>query len=276
MNRPFTHNLDIAFDVVRDDTYYDKVFEYIKRTKSGIHPMIYSEGIERWIDNFNWFQEQMEKHEIPWQNIYLLQVRNDTWTSSQNKEFYKFIRYLIDYSFNKYSRNRNEYVHDFLFRNHKGFNILTQPFGHIDRGMPCGIQDSLPIRLGDMRVFPCHRLMYPDLEIGRFVDDNDEVLKFRATRAELGLTIYGCQSQEFPICSDCIMNKLCVHGCLGSQYESVHDMFTPIPSVCANSYTLLKAIIHGFKSIGIYNYVYDFMDDESKSQLYYLEEKNLI
>lgn len=275
-NRPFTHNLDIAFDVIRDDAYYDKVFEYIKKTNSGIHPMIYSEGIEKWIDNFNWFQEQMEKHGIPWQNIYLLQVRNDNWTPEQNEEFYKFIRYIIRYSFDKYDRNEKEYFNDFIMNNKKGFNILTQPFGHSSRGMPCGIQDSLPIRLGDMRSFPCHRLMYPDLEIGKFVDDEENVLRFEATRAELGLTIYGCESRNFPICADCIMNRLCVHGCLGSQYESTHDMFTPIPTVCANSYALLKAIVHGFKEIGIYNRMFNLLDSDSKNQLYYMEENGLV
>lgn len=55
-NRPYVRDLDIKFDHIRDDSYYDKVFEFIKKHECGLHPMIYSKKIECWKDNFLWFQ----------------------------------------------------------------------------------------------------------------------------------------------------------------------------------------------------------------------------
>ena len=54
-NRPFIRQLDIPINVIRDDAYYDKVFAFIKKHGSGIHPMLYSKGMDKWIKNFDWF-----------------------------------------------------------------------------------------------------------------------------------------------------------------------------------------------------------------------------
>lgn len=241
-NRPFRKDLDISLMKDRDDDYYNKVFEFNSKNDFGFHPMVYNEGIEKWIDNFNWFQDMFKKFDIDWYNIYLLQVRNTGWTKKQNQELYKFLRFLIDFTYDKFD-NKKDFINFILT---KGYNILSAPFYKIDRGLPCAIQSSLPIRINDMKMFPCHRLMYPDLEIGQLVFNQEQLIKTK--NAELGLTIYGVNNNYFPICNKCPVRNLCSKGCLGSQFEVNNDLFTPIPSVCNNYYYLLKALVDGYES----------------------------
>jgi hypothetical protein len=54
-NRPYKSNLDLPIEVIRDDAYYDKCFDFVKNNGGGFHPMIYSKNIEKWKDNFLWF-----------------------------------------------------------------------------------------------------------------------------------------------------------------------------------------------------------------------------
>jgi len=49
----------------------------------GFHPMIYSNKIEYWIDNFLWFQKMFYKYGINPFNVYLLEVRNVEWLPQQ-------------------------------------------------------------------------------------------------------------------------------------------------------------------------------------------------
>ena len=244
-NRPFGHDLDIKMSHVRDDVYYEKVFAFNAKNEYGFHPMIYNEGVENWIRNFDWFQEQYEKAGIDWSNLYLLHVRNDGWTKQQNIDLYKFIRYIIDFTRTKFD-SKEEYI---KYIQGGGFNILSPGFWGSKKGMPCGIQGSLPIRISDLKSFPCHRLMYPDLEIGKFTFDEDA--PFETVNAELGLTVYGCNNKYFPICSKCPIRHICSKGCLGAQFEIHSDLFTPIQSVCNNYYYFYKAIADGFDQHGV-------------------------
>lgn len=245
-NRPFKNDLDIKLKAERDDAYYEKVFLFNKKNDFGFHPMIYNEGIEYWEKNFNWFQEQYEKYNMSWEGLYLLQVRNDGWTKEQNIHFYNFIRYLITYSYNKCGQDKNEFIR---FVKQNGFNLLSPSSWNTRQGMPCSIQSSLPIRISDLKSFPCHRLMYPELEIGNFEFSNDST--FNTKNAELGLTIYGINNDYFPICNKCPIREICNKGCLGSQFETNNDMFVPVQSVCNNYYYYLKAIADGYDELGI-------------------------
>lgn len=241
-NRPYVRDLDIIFDHTRDDNYYNKVFDFIKEYDCGLHPMIYSHKIESWKDNFLWFQEQLEKNGMDWRNIYLLQVRNMEWTDEQIHEFYNFIYFLCDYSYNKLNKNSSEFI-DFIY-NQKNFNILGQPFGkNIGKGLPCALQTELTIRVSDLKVFPCHRLLYKDFEIGQYEEDEQEVLKFKTKNASLGLTVHGFHTKSHPTCRRCSFNKICIGGCLGAQYETNGSMFVPIQSVCKLNIALVSAIL---------------------------------
>lgn len=249
-NRPFTKDLDIPLNPVRDDEYYDKVFLFCKKHAFGFHPMIYAEGIEHWIKNFNWFQEMFDKHDMDWQFLYLLTVRNDNWNVESNRECYKFMRYLVDFVWNKLNGDEEKF-REFLQQPSMGFNLLSWPLMRISRGIGCSMQTTLGIRVSDMTHHPCHRLMYKGFEIGRLVDDEENILKYETANAELGLTTYGFSTKMQPMCIKCPINRICVGGCVGSQYESTGDMYTPIESVCKNQFWTLKGIIDGLNSIGM-------------------------
>jgi hypothetical protein len=100
--------------------------------------MIYSKGIHEWKKNFLWFQEKMAERNIPWEAIYLLQVRNQEWTQEEVWGLQDFLRFLFDFAWEKVGEDPQN-LHDFLFRG-TGFNILTQPISRIGRGLTCGIQ----------------------------------------------------------------------------------------------------------------------------------------
>lgn len=249
-NRPYGPNLDIPLRTERDDEYYDRIFEFAKKHRCGFHPMVYYKGIESWKKNFDWFQEMYVRHGIEWDNLYLLQVRNDGWTPEQNKQMYEFIRYLIDFAWDKCGRDYATF-NSFMSEGQHGFNILSEIFGTITRGIGCGMQASFGIRVGDMSHHICHRTMYADLKLGELVDDPDTVLRYKTQNAELGLTAYGFSTQIQPVCVRCPIKHLCIGGCLGAQYEANKDLFSPIQSVCQNSWWLAKAVIDGFAEIGI-------------------------
>lgn len=249
-NRPYVHDLDIPLRAERDDAYYDKIFEFAKKHKCGFHPMIYYRGIDDWKRNFDWFQEMYVKHGIEWDNLYLLQVRNAGWTPEQNKSMYDFLRYLIDFAWDKCGHNYNKFA-CFMGEGQRGFNILSEIFNTCSRGIGCGMQASFGVRLSDMSHHICHRTMYPDLKLGELVDDPDTVLRYKTQNAELGLTAYGFSTSVQPACIRCPIKHLCIGGCLGAQYEANRDLFSPIQSVCQNSWWLVKAIVDGFEAIGV-------------------------
>ena len=270
-NRPFLHDLDIPLHVNRDDEYYDKVFQYIKDTGSGIHPMVYSKNIDKWPQNWDWFQEMMQKYEIPWESIYLLQVRNEEWTEQNVQDLQKFIEHLYAFVWEKVNHNP-EFLINFLLKCN-GFNLLGEPFSTTGRGLTCGIQSQLTIRVSDMMCYPCHRLGYKDLYFGQFVDDEEKVLRFNCVNPELMTAIFSAHKSQLAYCNSCGIKDLCVGTCLGSQYESNRNMFTPIPSVCVVMHAIVATSIKCLKKYGAYNMMMAQMTSEKRIQFSYVEKE---
>jgi len=136
-NRPYTKTLDFDINTSRDDEYYNKVFQYCSEHQYGLHPMIYSKNIAKWKENFLWFQEKMEQFNIPWENLYLLNVRNEEWDDVSLKEYYNFILFLYDWVYQKVGCN-TEYLVNFILKAH-GFNIMASPLTRVGRGLTCGL-----------------------------------------------------------------------------------------------------------------------------------------
>jgi radical SAM protein with 4Fe4S-binding SPASM domain len=240
-NRPFVRQLDIPIDVKRDDEYYDKAFEFIEKTGSGIHPMIYGKNIDKWIQNFDWFQEKMAQHGIDWSAIYLLQVRNPEWSDDEIIELMNFIRHIYYYAWDKNEHDKRKMKYFFL--NKRGFNILSEMSGVQSRGMGCSIQKSLQIRLSDFAVVPCHRLGYDDLILGYFKPDQQKGLKFEAKNPELMIAIQGYHRHCCPTCEHCDIRSLCMGQCLGAAQEANYNMFSTIPTVCKMIHATYIAIM---------------------------------
>lgn len=244
-NRPFSSGQEL-----RDDKFYDEVFKFAKKYECGFHPMIYSNLIEKWFSNFLWFQEKFDEFQIPWFNLYLLEVRNSEWSKYTIIEFSKFIRNLILWTFTYRCKSNNAKFLSFLFDN-GGFNILRSPFNYINRGMGCSIQSSLVIRMGDLKIIPCHRTGYPPFELAEFKISKDKIKSIEILNPELLISIYTFHGENQPYCHTCLLKKLCSFGCLGAQFENNGDLFTPIPTVCQLEFVKVWTICSTFEELGI-------------------------
>ena len=259
MNRPLMGNPRTD---PRDDEWYDELFAFNKKYGFGFHPMIYSQGIELWKDNFLWFQSMFDKHNIPWWSIYLLEIRNPEWTKEQIREFGDFIEFLVKWTFkNRLNEDIGKYIL-FTFKM-RGYNILN-PFSGIGRGLGCSIQSMMFVRLSDLALVPCHRTSYDEFVYGRFVVDNDKIVGIKAKNIELLNAIYSLVSENQPYCEGCSIKEVCSHGCLGAQYELNGDLFTPIPTVCALEHEKIRRIIKATKDIGAYEFILGELNEDRR------------
>ena len=271
-NRPFLYELDIETGCTdRNDDYYDKAFEYAHKTHSGFHPMVYSKGIEHWKKNFEWFQEKFEQYGIPWDAIYLLQVRNEEWTEQNIKDFTDFVKYLIDFAYEKLDKDPVALAKWIIGTS--GFNIIGQSIMRCGRGYTCAIQTNIPIRVSDLAIYPCHRLGYKDFVYAHLVPDKEKILKMDCHNVELMVSIYAGARVGQPYCAECPINRICTGGCLGANYESNRNMLVPIPSVCLVAYALAITIMTHLKKLGAWNYIIPSIGDDLYQQFLYLEEQ---
>jgi len=254
----------------RDDDYYDRCFAFLKKWGCGFHPMVYSDEIEHWKDNFLWIQDKYNQFDLEWTKLYLLEVRNVEWSAEQIREYCKFIDFLIKWSYQKCD---NDFVafKDFLFAK-KGFNILHGPLSTVGRGIGCSIQSTLAVRAGDLAIIPCHRTSYPHLLYGKFLVENDKIIGIETRNPELWIAIASLATNKLPYCETCIISPLCSSGCLGAQIEVTGDLFTPIPTVCKMYHAKMKTIITSFKEIGIYKEILGIISTPKRKALIKLEK----
>ena len=243
-NRPFKNGKEI-----RDDDYYDKAFQFAKKWGTGFHPMVYSEHVSDWKQNWLWFQKNFQKHQLSWRNIYLLEVRNVEWSEQQIRDFGEFMEFLIKWTYQYPCGGDKEFYLKFLFEG--GFNILRNPLTTIGRGIGCSIQSALVLRLGDMSLVPCHRTSYSPMNFGRFKVEDGKVTGVEAKNIDLMTSIYSFDASTQPYCEQCLLKSVCSFGCLGSQLEVTGDMFAPIPTVCQLEHVKMGAMIKAYRDLGI-------------------------
>lgn len=233
------------------DEYYDRMFKYMTTYPlSGCHPMVYSEGIEHAIENFLWWQGEFEKYGIDWRQIYYLEVRNEEWTVEQTKHYAEFIKFLVRWAYEK-AGSTEDFIH-FLYKK-RGFNILLSPLVSTGRGMPCSIQSCLCLRMGDLTVVPCHRTAYKFMETATARIEDGKLTGFDAKNTELWYAIQALDNKRYPVCERCTINNVCSGGCLGSQYESTGQLFSPIPTVCRLFHAKIAAIVEVATELGIFS-----------------------
>jgi len=250
-----------------DDDDYQKLFKFCKKWKINFHPMIYSEEIENWKDNWLWFQDWLEKTDRPFDSIYLLEVRNREWTKGQINEFQDYIKWLIDWTINKVGKDE---LVKFIFDD--GYNILRTPFTTIGRGMGCSMQASLFVRLSDLTFNICHRLSYDEFELGHFVYD-DKIDDLVVDKPELLIGTKSLDQKTYPGCEDCPINYMCSGQCLGAMYEYTGDMYTPIPNVCRLELAKIKSIIEKFKDENMLDEVKRYVNSNILKQIEWMEEQ---
>jgi radical SAM protein with 4Fe4S-binding SPASM domain len=251
-NRPIVNTKDfIVKEKSRDQSFYDKLFAFNKKHFFGFHPMVYSSRIEYWKQNFLWFQENFKKYDIPFFDIYLLEVRNKEWTVKQMAEFSDFIRFLMVWTFENVLQSDKDKFMDFIFK-YKGYNILASSLSQTGRGLGCSLQSMLYVRMGDLNIIPCHRTAYKGKEVGQFQVYNNKIIDIKAKNPEIGIGVISLEGKAQPQCETCLIKYNCTLGCLGSQFEANGDEFSPIPTVCQLEHAKMLGLVKGAKEIGIW------------------------
>lgn len=282
-NRPFRRDLEQGNAIgqhlyipehpgVRDDDYYERLFQFCIKHHYGFHPMVYSADIELWKKNFFWFQEMFRKYGMLHKRIFLLEVRNFEWNKEQVKDFYNFVKFLYRWVFENHCGGDGGRFMQVL-KNRDTINMLYSPLGiNTSTGIHCGIQRTLYIRLGDLHIVPCHRTSYRGLEYGKFLVRQGKIDSIEAINPELATQIYSVDHRSFPFCVTCPINMMCNFSCLGANLETTGDLFTPVPSVCRLQHARIAGVIHGLQELGLFYEAVSYLNKEQQSVYRYLAE----
>lgn len=250
----------------RGEKFYNKCFAFGKKYRFGFHPMVYSDLIENWITNFLWFQAKFEEFEIPFSNIYLLEVRNAEWSEEQIGDYMRFITFLIKWTFtNPCKKDINNYL-NFLFKG-RGYNILSNCLTTVGRGLGCSLQSCLYVRLGDLAIVPCHRQSYEQFLLGRFKVENNKVAGIEALDPELAIAEVTFDFKTQPQCEQCLIKNVCQGQCLGAMYEVTGDLFSPIPTVCLLERAKIIAMIKAYQDLKIFGAILGSINEKKKIAL---------
>lgn len=250
ITRKYKADIDIPLKQDIDQHYYDMLFAYMRDHGFLPHPMISPENVHVWKDNFLWFAEMHEKYNMPLNTLYLLEVRNANWTPTTIGYFREFLQFLMDYWWERVDHEPDRFISYMCDRNSRkgisgGNNILRNNFytGGASCQSSCVISNQMMVRMSDLALFPCHRLLYPELQMAHFEKQEDGDLILKNDSIELNIGIHSFSPSSLPLCTTCMLNHMCVTPCYGSNYEITKDMFTPIPSVCQLEYVKVKTIL---------------------------------
>lgn len=264
ITRKYKCNLDYELDQPLDQDYYDTLFTFMKDHDFLSHPMVSPENVHVWKQNYLWFMDMYEKYGLSPRTMYLLEVRNNNWDKKSVQDLSEFLNFIMDYWWEKTNHNSKEFLQYLLEADgNKGIsagnNILVNNlFGpQRNSGPSCTLGSHLMIRVSDLTIFPCHRLLYPELDIAHFEETEDGKLNLICDNIELGICTFSFSPYDLPVCSTCAIRGLCCTPCYGSQYETNKELFTPIPTVCCMEYAKIKTILEKIIDFGIY---YEFLD----------------
>jgi hypothetical protein len=155
--------------------------------------MVSAFKIEKWIDNYKWLMEQLEKYNIldPFASNYpmLLEVRDDNWDNDSIKYYLDFLNYLIMDRLQMCNNSIEELTYHLFCGDGKN-NTLQKPKNYDpielyfkDRNednSSCDFSDVFCITLNNLKFVPCHRLSYSHLAGGQFVIDDNKITKIKA------------------------------------------------------------------------------------------------
>ena len=285
-NRPFKGNLELGNEEgkhlfvpkekePRDDEYYEKVFQFVSKWGYGFHPMIYSKDINKWKENFIWFQKMFKKYNINHDSIFLLEVRNVEWSNKQLRDLKEFIKFVYKWVFENIADRKKEKMVQ-LLENRDTINLIYSPLGSKrNKGMPCSIQSDMQIRMGDLHLVPCHRASYNGYEYGKFKTTEGSITGLEAINVEMATSIYSLNHESFPHCMTCPIKSICNKSCLGANMETEGDPFTVNPKVCQLNNTKVSAVAEALVDLGIFYKVMSRLSNNQKQAFKLLRDEYL-
>ena len=245
--------------------YYDKIFPFIIKVKSTVHPMISAENIDTAIENLNWWMEMNEHYGILEKYPYYLEVRNGNWTDEKIEKFVEFVKYIWDIKFklNDYSIEKmathlfNDIPTADCFHHHNFYDLGTltyQDFTNEDE-LNCQMAVQFRLNITDLSLPICHRLTYPQFVGGRFIVQNNQIIDLNALPGFSSyLQIKMLSPKFYPKCSLCIYRHVCSQGCLGAQYEYNGELLIPIDNVCKMKQSKINTLLQLYNESKVLDY----------------------
>ena len=76
---------------IKTDDFYESLFMFAKHNNFGFHPMLSANSAKYWIENYKWWKKMLHKYDMTLSQMMLLEVRSDTWTEENIKDYQKFL-----------------------------------------------------------------------------------------------------------------------------------------------------------------------------------------
>lgn len=257
ISRPFNSKED------KTDEFYDRVFAFCKHNNFGLHPMIAASTIDKWPENYAWWQEKLKEYNMPFDSLMMLEVRNANWTDEAIKQYCDFINMVMMDALAHCDNDIELFTQNLfcLMRPHENRLAL----GYIPYGMPktdsfigCTCATDLTLRLGDLALAPCHRTSYNKYLYGYLtLDENQEkIVGISANNPQVAMKILLSNFNLASFgCDTCLYNNFCLKGCYGSQLETLGDPFIPIPNICKFFKAKYSFLLTRYKELGIIDYL---------------------
>lgn len=252
-----------------DDEFYIKLKEFLLEYKGLVHPMVSADNVKYWIDNYAWWRANFPDSMC--RDIMSLEVRNGDWNEDSIQDLIRFCDFLIDYKFEEFNYDKTKMLkyifHVFDDNDDDDIKMLTSSYNIIgiqntetitnEDHIGCSSYGTLPIRLGDLSVAPCHRLYYPELEIGKFNVQNDKIIDFNPTNVSLLIMMCHLKRSCIPHCERCNFNEICVGHCLGASYEAYGNMLVPQMEVCKMYTAKNTFLLYKYYTMGLFDNIDD-------------------
>lgn len=246
-------------DEKNSDIFYDRFFSFWRRYGFLFHPMVSAENVKYWKENFLWWEEKCAAYGYDaFQDVMMLEVRNDNWTDSAIQGYTDFLGFLID----KFLADRcggdvgrltnHLFLTDIFTPGGNGY--LNFGLSKADAFQGCTVSDMLTVRLGDLAIPPCHRTAYDELLYGRLKVQNGKIVGLEEHNPQMASRILLQDSILCsPGCDRCLYSHFCLRGCYGAQREVEKDPFMPIESVCNLFRRKIDFLIDKYGQLGVWD-----------------------
>lgn len=249
------------------DEFYNILNEFCLKHNYGIHPMLSSDNIKYWIENYKWWRETCPELT---EDFMILEVRDNSWTNESLNQFIKFCDFLIEDKYKDFNYDKKEflkYIFDLqgrgISKNEKRSYVQHTPIRLTSKGVSenldrpsCAITHNLIIRAGDLAIAPCHRTFYPEQIFGKFnIDENNHITDFEPKNVSALIAYKQIKISCLPYCESCLFNNYCLGHCLGASYETYGNAFVPNKEVCNLMKAKITFILYKLHSLNL-------LDDE--------------
>lgn len=243
---------------VKDDLYYENIFLFAHHNNFYFHPMISSSNVNKWVDNYLWFEEMCAKYDCDIENLMTLEVRNNDWNEKNIQEYINFLDFLLKRKVKSFSKIEDFFDYIFCLDNFsdsaKGYIPYAITFADSFPG--CTVCNHMTVRLGDLAICPCHRTAYNKFLYGHFIVENNKIIDIKGNNPEIASRILLADNTLASFgCDVCQYRQICMKGCFGAQYETEKDLFFPIESVCNFFKEKYSYLTKTYIQLGIIDYL---------------------